>query len=68
MEPLANPTPPAPVPPPPVITTPSVFETKPGKDKKKGGAVRAWITTGILIFLVLIVILYFWGAHLADQA
>jgi hypothetical protein len=68
MEPSQNQiTPPSFPPPAPVITTPSVFETKPGKEKQKM-SVRVWITTGTIIFLVLIVILYFWGAHLTGQA
>lgn len=65
MEPSSTPPPPPVIV--PAITTPSVFETKPGKEKPKSG-IRAWVATSTLIVLFIIVVLYFWGAHLAGQA
>jgi len=55
--------------PPPVITTSSVFETKPGRSReKKPVPVKSILFSLCFLFLILIVALYFWGAHLSTQS
>lgn len=62
---------PIPLPPPeplyvPPIITPSVFETKPGltRERKKIN-MKAVVLSSLAFVIVLIIVLYFWGAHLA---
>lgn len=51
-----------------MITTPSVFETKPGRQRERSKVPARSIFMFLLLALIIIVItLYFWGAHLASQ-
>lgn len=68
MEPPLNTTPETNGPPLPVITMPSVTQTTPVQKKPTGGKTRFLVVLFTIIFLLLIVVLYFWGAHLANQA
>jgi hypothetical protein len=56
----------APLPPPIVVPAP-VFEVKPGRSFKKPIPYLSIILTLVLLFLAIVVVLYFWGAHLVSQ-